>query len=118
MKCFWLMRFSPQSSGFHLHLSYAELTFTLLLAWSSLLLQKIINQLIRRVAHLNGKNIDPVGKVVVHPDGRHRHNQAESSGDERFRNAASHDRHARAFHFTHLLKSIEDADDRAEQANK
>src|SRR6266576_1474394 len=48
-------------------------------------LDQVVDQLLRRVRHLHGEEVDLGGEVVVQPHRRDRHDQAERGGDERLR---------------------------------
>src|SRR5881296_2703592 len=49
------------------------------------LLNEVVDQLGRRVGHLDCKRFNLISEVVVCPHGRHRDEQTESGGDESFR---------------------------------
>ncbi len=50
------------------------------------LLDEVVEQLRRRIVHFDVKVLDAAGQVVVKPDGRNGHDQAERRFDERFGN--------------------------------
>src|SRR5689334_12339631 len=82
------------------------------------LLDEVVDELGRRVVHLDVEVLDARGQVVVDPDRRNRDDQTERGLDERFRDAdrdgADAGRSARA----DALERVDDADDRAEQSDE
>src|SRR3990172_2692873 len=49
-------------------------------------LDEVVDQLLRRVSHLDRQVLDLGGEVVVEPHRRNRHEEAERGSDQRFRN--------------------------------
>src|SRR6266540_3816536 len=51
-------------------------------------LDEVVDQLLRRVGHLDGDEVDLGREVVVEPHRRNRHEKADAGRDQRFRHAA------------------------------
>src|SRR2546427_7912360 len=82
-------------------------------------LDEVVDQLLRRVGHFDGDEVDLGGEVVVEPHGRNRHEEADAGGDQRFGHAAR-DRLQRlaAARGRHPLERVHDAEHCAEQADE
>src|SRR4051794_10205333 len=82
------------------------------------LLDEVVDELRRRVVHLDVEVLDAATEVIVEPHRRNRDHQTERGLDERFRNTdrdgADAGRAARA----DALERVDDADDRAEQPDE
>src|SRR3989475_12669394 len=82
-------------------------------------LDQVVDQLLRRVRHLHGQEVDLGGEVVVQPHGRDRDDEPEGRGDQRFGHAAG-DRGevAAAARGRHRLERGDDTHRGAEQADE
>ena len=67
------------------------------------------------MSSIDVKGLHFVGEVVVSPDGRDGHKQAESGGDERFSNTAGNRGEAGGLAVGDALKRVQDADDGPEE---
>src|SRR5438067_1355223 len=85
---------------------------------ASLVLDEVVDELRRGIGHLDGETIDFVQEVVVEPDRRNGHEQAEGGGDERFGDTGRNGAQSAGTRQRHALERVNDAGDVAEQSDK
>src|SRR5207249_2430691 len=79
---------------------------------------EVVDELHRGVVHLDVEGFHFVGEVVVSPDGRDGHEEAEGGGDERFGDAAGNSRQTGGLVRGDALKRVQDTDHGAEEADE
>src|SRR5262245_41232695 len=84
--------------------------------WLRRLLDEVVDELRRRVVHLDVEVLNARRQVVVNPDGRDRDDETERGFDERFRNTDRDGAQTRRAARADALERVDDADDRAEQS--
>src|ERR1700761_2543627 len=82
------------------------------------LLDEGIDQLAGRVVHFHVESFHFAGEVVKGHNSRDGDQQSESSGNQGFRNTASHCADAGSLLRRDLLESVQDTDHRSEQPDK
>src|SRR5262249_46713761 len=82
------------------------------------LLDEVVDQLRRGVVHFDVEVLDAAGQVVVEPDGRDGHDEAERRLDERFRDTGRDRAETAGAGCRDALERGDDADDRAEQPDE
>src|SRR5262245_28008716 len=82
------------------------------------LLDEVVDELRRRVVHLDVEVLDARRQIVVDPDGRNRDDQTDRGLDERFRNTDRNRADAGRTAGADALERVDDADDRAEQSDE
>ena len=82
------------------------------------LLDEVVDQLGRRVVHLDVEVLDAAGQVVVEPHRRDRDDEAERRLDERFRDTGRDRAETARAGGRDALERGDDADDRAEQSDE
>src|SRR5215471_16726299 len=82
------------------------------------LLDEVVDELRRRVVHLDVEVLDARRQVVVDPHGRDRDDQTERGLNERFRNTDRDGAETRRAARTDALERVDDADDRAEKSDE
>src|SRR6266496_3040936 len=81
-------------------------------------LDQVIDQLLRRVGHLDGEEVDLGREVVVQPHGRNRHEEAERGRDQRLGDTGGHRRQgAAAARGRHAGERVHDAHHSAKQTD-
>src|SRR6266571_1606667 len=93
------------------------------MAYLSLLLgaaaqDEVVDEFHRGVVHLDVEGFHLVGEIVVGPDGGDGHEKTEGGGNEGFRDTAGDGRKTGRFLRLNALKGVQDADDRAEEADE
>src|SRR5579875_3987263 len=81
-------------------------------------LQEIVDQLARRVVHLDVEGFDLAREVIVGPHRRDGDEQADGGGDQGFGNAARDRAQARGVLGADVLERVDDAQHGAEQADE
>jgi len=82
------------------------------------LLDEVVDQFARGVVHLHVERFDTTGEIVEGHDCRDSHQKAKGRGNQGLRDAARDRADARGLLRRDLLEGVQDADDRAEQANE
>ena len=82
------------------------------------LLDEVVDQFARGVIHLDVEGFDAAGEVVEGHNGRDGDQQAESGGNQSFRDTAGNCADARGLLGGDLLEGVQNADNRAEQADE
>src|SRR5262245_46061220 len=77
-------------------------------------LEEDVDDLVRRLVHLDVEALEKTGEVVERDDGRDRDEDAERGRDERFRDTARDRRHAAGARGRDAAEGVDDPDDRAE----
>src|SRR5213594_948325 len=90
----------------------------MLLGSRRLPLQEEIDQLRRRVGHLDPEELDLALEVVEHPHRRDGHRQPDRRGDERLGDTGRHRADAARARGRHAGERVDDPDDRPEQADE
>src|SRR5688500_3864215 len=83
-----------------------------------LILHEVVDQLRRRIRHLDLKALDFVQEVVVEPDGRNRDEQSECGRAERFGDSCGDGTETAGAAHGHALERGDDPDDGAEQSDE
>src|SRR5580704_4393580 len=79
---------------------------------------EVVDQFHRRVVHFDVEGFDLVGEVVVGPHGRNRDEETERRGHQGFRDTAGNGRQTGRFGLLDTFERVQDADDRAEEADE
>src|ERR1700687_6147164 len=79
---------------------------------------EVVDELHGGVVHLDVEGFYFIGEVVVSPDGGNGDEQAESGGDERFRDTAGDGRQTSGLVRLDAFKRVQDADDSAEETDE
>src|SRR5687767_4034899 len=82
----------------------------------TLLLDEVVDQLRRRVGHLNRERFNLIRKDVVGPHRRHSHEKTEGGGDQCFGNTSGYCRKTGCFRRRHILERVDDTDRCSEKA--
>src|SRR5262245_49181269 len=82
------------------------------------LLEEEVDQLSRRIIHLDHEIIDFADKVVEQPDCRHRHCQSDRGRHQGFCNTTGYGRDTGSFSLFHCDESIDDPEYCSEQSNE
>ena len=81
-------------------------------------LDEVVDQLRRRIRHLDLEALDLVQEVVVHPHRRHGHEEAEGRRGQRLGDPGRHRAESARAGEGHPAERVDDADDRAEQSDE
>src|SRR5690606_38449566 len=79
------------------------------------LLDEVVDELRRRVGHLDVQVLEAAGEVVVEPHGRNRDDQTERGLDERLGDTARDGAEAARARSRDAVEGVDNADRRAEQ---
>src|SRR5437016_2170203 len=79
---------------------------------------EVVDEFHGGVVHLDVEGLHFVGEVVVSPDGRDGHEEAEGGGDERFGDTAGNSRQTSGLVRGDALKRVQDTDDGAEETDE
>src|SRR5690349_13175430 len=82
------------------------------------LLDEEVNELRRRVVHLDVEVFEASREVVVEPDGRDGHDQTECRLDERFRDTGRHGAETGGTRAADTGERVDDADDGPEKTDE
>src|SRR5215472_17871037 len=81
-------------------------------------LNKVINQLRRRIVHFHDEAIDFAREIVEQPHRGHGHQQSQRGSEQRFGNTAGDGRDTRRFSVLHAAERVDDAEHCAEQTHE